>query len=345
MQSITLTTPDDWHSHLRDYEFLTTTVTDTCHYFGRAIIMPNLKPPVTTLVDAKKYYERITACIPPEKKFTPLLTLYLTPTLTPDEIKKAKTSGLIYACKLYPQGATTNSDFGVTDIKTCYPTLEAMQQYQLPLLIHGELPNHDIDIFDREARFIEKTLTQLLKDFPQLKIVLEHISTQTAVDFVASGPAHLAATITPHHLLLNRNDLLAGGIKPHNYCLPIIKRETDRQALVQAAMSGSHKFFLGTDSAPHTVDNKQSACGCAGIYSAYHAIPLYLEIFERENALNKFEAFASHYGADFYGLPRNTTHITLHKKPWQVPDSLSFGNQRVVPLLAGHTLQWQLTDD
>lgn len=345
MQSITLTTPDDWHSHLRDHEFLATTVADTCRYFGRAIIMPNLKPPVTNVIDAKNYLKRIKNCIPAEKNFTPLLTLYLTPQLTPNEIKEAKESGIIYAVKLYPQGATTNSDYGVTNIKACYPTLEAMQQLQLPLLIHGELPDHDIDIFDREALFIEQTLTQLLNDFPKLKIVLEHISTKTAVDFVTAGPANLAATITPHHLLLNRNDILAGGIKPHNYCLPIIKRERDRLALVAAATSGNSKFFLGTDSAPHTIDSKQSACGCAGIYSAYHAIPLYLETFEREQALDKFEAFASHFGADFYQLPHNTTQLTLHKTPWQVPNSLPFGEQTVVPLLAGHTLQWQLAHD
>ena len=307
--------------------------------------MPNLKSPVTTTRDANNYLQRITQHIPIGKNFTPLMTLYLTTQLTPAEIAAAKASGIVYACKLYPQGATTNSNYGVSNIESCYAALEAMQQQQLPLLIHGELPDQEIDIFDREPLFIEHVLTKILHDFPQLKIVLEHISTQKAVDFVCNGPANLAATITPHHLLLNRNDILAGGIKPHHYCLPIAKREADRVALVKAATSGNAKFFLGTDSAPHTISSKQSACGCAGIYSAFHALSLYLETFEREQALDKFEAFASFYGADFYGLPRNTSKITFIKKPWQVPESLPFGNESVIPLLAGQTLQWQHTHD
>jgi dihydroorotase len=342
MQSITITTPDDWHVHLRDNQFLKTTVADTSHFFNRAIIMPNLKPPVTTVDAAHAYLNRIQQCIPDDTVFNPLLTLYLTQDLTADEIKKAKDSKIIFACKLYPQGATTNSNFGVDDIKSIYPVLEAMQEHQLPLLIHGEVAHAHVDIFDREKLFIEDILTPLLKDFPHLKMVLEHISTQTAVEFVLAAPDNVAATITPQHLLLNRNDILAGGIKTHNYCLPVVKREHDRLALVKAATSGNKKFFLGTDSAPHTVETKETTCGCAGIYSAFHAIPLYLEVFDTVNALDKFEAFASHFGAQFYGLPRNTDTITLCKKPWHVPESLPFGDNTVVPLLAGQTLQWQL---
>jgi dihydroorotase len=345
MQSLTLTVPDDWHSHLRDEEFLQRTVTDTARFFKRAIIMPNLKPPVISVLDAEQYNQRILQHIPDNSSFTPLLTLYLTPDLTPDEVKKAKESGIIYACKLYPQGATTNSDFGVSDIQDIYPALEAMQKYQLPLLIHGEIPNHDVDIFDREKLFIETTLIQLQKDFPDLKMVLEHISTRTAVDFVLASGNNLAATITPQHLLLNRNDILAGGIKPHNYCLPIAKREEDRLALRKAATSGNSKFFLGTDSAPHTIENKETSCGCAGTYTAFHAIPLYLEVFDDENALEKFEGFASIYGAEHYGLPINSEKITFKKQPWTIPESLPFGNSTVVPLLAEKTLKWQLSDD
>lgn len=341
MQSLTFTLPDDWHCHFRDGDFLTRTVADTSRAFRRAIVMPNLKPPVLRVDDAERYLKLISAHITDTNAFTPLMTLYINDALTADDIQKAKSSGCIYACKLYPQGATTHSDAGVSDISAIYPVLEAMQQHQLPLLIHGEIPEADVDIFDREKLFIETTLTQLQKDFPELKMVLEHISTKTAVEFVRAAGNHLAATITPQHLLLNRNDILAGGIKPHNYCLPVAKREEDRLALRAAAVSGNPKFFLGTDSAPHTLENKQSACGCAGTYSAFHAIPLYLEVFEQEHALDRFEAFASQFGANYYGLPVNTQQVTYIKQPWTVPESLPFGDSTVVPLLAGHTLQWQ----
>ncbi len=345
MQNISLIIPDDWHNHLRDQHYLERTVTDVARSFNRAIIMPNLKSPVTTVAAAQAYRQRILNALPPHSEFTPLMTLYLTPMLIPAEIVAAKKSGIIFGCKLYPQGVTTQSEFGVRNIMDIYPALEAMQAHNIPLLIHGEIPNADVDIFDRERVFIDTILTQLLQDFPNLKMVLEHISTKIAVDFVASAPDTLAATITPHHLLLNRNDVLAGGIKPHHYCLPIAKRESDRLALIQAATSGNKKFFLGTDSAPHTQESKQSACGCAGIYSAYHALPLYLETFETAGALTQFEAFASYFGAQFYGLPINTRRITLRKQPWQVPATLPFGDSTVIPFLAGQTLQWQLTHE
>lgn len=345
MQKLTITAPDDWHAHLRDGSALTRTVADTARFFDRAIVMPNLNPPVLTLKDASEYHQRILKHIPNKMSFTPLMTLYLNDVLTADDIKAAAECDFIYAVKLYPKGATTNAQFGIATIQDCYPVFKAMEAYQLPLLIHGEMPNADIDIFDREPIFIEEVLTKLLSDFPKLKIVLEHISTQKAVDFVQQGPDHLAATITAHHLRLNRNDLLAGGIKPHHYCLPVVKREQDRLALVKAATSGNKKFFLGTDSAPHSIESKQSACGCAGIYTAYNALPLYLDVFEAENALDQFEAFASFNGADFYRLKRNTRKITLQKKPWEIPKALPFGDHTVVPLCAGQTLAWQLADD
>lgn len=342
MQTLQLTWPDDWHTHLRDGNTLERTVQDTATYFKRAIIMPNLMPAITTLDMACSYRDRILTHAP--ATFSPLMTLYLTPDVTPDTIIQGKQDNLITACKLYPRGATTNSAAGVTDLTECYATLEAMQTIGMPLLIHGETPAADIDIFDREKHFIDNTLTPLLQRFPTLKIVLEHISTQAAVDFVITGPENLAATITAHHLLINRNDILAGGIKPHHYCLPIAKRESDRQALLQAATSGNPKFFLGTDSAPHARHTKESACGCAGIYTAFHALPLYAHAFEAANALHKLDAFASHFGAKFYGLPTNSGKITLVKKPWVVPETLPFGDDAVVPLWATQTLQWQLND-
>lgn len=341
-QTITLTCPDDWHAHLRDDAGLERTVHDTARYFRRAIIMPNLAPPITTLDAAAAYRDRILSHAP--ITFTPLMTLYLTPDVTPKMIKEGHCSGLITACKLYPRGATTNSAAGVEDLSACYPTLEAMASTGMPLLIHGETPQHNIDIFDREAHFIEHTLSPLLQHFPTLKIVLEHISTQAAVDFVIQAPDNLAATITAHHLLLNRNDILAGGIKPHHYCLPVAKRETDRAALVAAATSGNPKFFLGTDSAPHARRTKESPCGCAGIYTAFHALPLYIHTFETENALDKLNNFASCFGPKFYGLPVNTDTCTFIKKPWSIPETLPFGNNAVVPLWATQTLQWQLDD-
>lgn len=337
--------PDDWHLHLRDDHFLKTTVKDASRLFHRAIIMPNLKPPVTTVDAASAYLKRIQQHIPKTASFNPLMTLYLNQSLSANEIKKAKESQFIYACKLYPQGATTHSSAGVNDIKTIYPLLEAMQKHQLPLLIHGEIPHADADIFDREALFIDAILMPLINDFPELKIVLEHISTKIAVECITDAPDHIGATITPHHLLLNRNDILAGGIQPHHYCLPVVKRESDRLALMQAATSGNKKFFLGTDSAPHTRETKETACGCAGIYSAFHAISLYLEAFDAAGALHQFDAFASQFGAQFYGLPVNTSTLTFHKNPWKVPKTLPFGDSTVVPLLAGHTLQWQLAHD
>ena len=342
MQKFTLKMPDDWHSHLRNGTYLTRTVPDTCRFFNRAIVMPNLASPITTVAAAQQYRTDILAQVPHGQTFEPLMTLYLTDDMPAAEITLAKESGVITALKLYPKGATTHSAHGVTDITKLYPVLDAMQQHQLPLLIHGEVADNS-DIFDREKNFIHATLPQLLKDFPQLKIVLEHISTRDAVNFVAAGPANLAATITAHHLLLNRKDILAGGIKPHHYCLPIAKREEDRQALIAAATSGSAKFFLGTDSAPHARHLKENACGCAGIYTALHAIPLYLEVFDAANALHQFERFASINGPAFYGLPLNTTEITFVKHPWQVPETLSFGDTEVIPLFAGKTLQWQLT--
>lgn len=345
MQTLTITTPDDWHTHLRDGEALARTVPDTAHLFDRAIVMPNLNPPVLSIDVATDYRQRILQHIPEGASFTPLMTLYLHDKLSSDDIKAARESDFIYAVKLYPKGATTNAQFGVATIQDCYPTLAAMEQYQLPLLIHGEMPDHAVDIFDREPIFIEQILTQLLNDFPKLKIVLEHISTQRAVDFVRLGPDNLAATITAHHLRLNRNDLLAGGIKPHYYCLPVVKRESDRLALIEAATSGSPKFFLGTDSAPHSIHTKETSCGCAGIYTAYNALSLYLDVFESQQALDKFEAFASFNGADFYGLDRNNSKITLKKHPWTVPETLPFGEHTVVPLCAGQTLTWQLADD
>lgn len=342
LKTLTLTLPDDWHLHLRDGSALSRTVKDTAKQFARAIVMPNLSPPVTTTEMAMAYYQRILAAVPQGNPFLPLMTLYLTDNTTSDEIQRAVDSGIVKAVKLYPAGATTNSAAGVTDLKKCAKALEKLQQLGMPLLIHGEVTTQDIDIFDREKRFIEQHLIPLVADYPELKVGLEHITTADAAHFVADASANIVATITPHHLLYNRNHLLAGGIRPHFYCLPILKRNTHQQALIKAATSGSSKFFLGTDSAPHTQSSKESSCGCAGIYSAHAAIELYAEVFEQAGALDKLEAFASFYGADFYGLPRNQQTITLRKHDWQVANALEFGDEQVIPLRAGEWIHWQI---
>lgn len=344
MTQITFTRPDDWHLHLRDDSALKRTVPDTARVFARAIVMPNLRPPVTTVDLAQTYRHRILSALPAGQAFEPLMTLYLTDNTRADEIRRAKDSGFVHAVKLYPAGATTNSDAGVTDLKHCYSALEAMQELGMPLLVHGEVTSPDIDVFDREKVFIDRVLAPLLRDFPSLKVVFEHITTADAASFVASADERIAATITPHHLLLNRNDLLVGGIHPHHYCLPVLKRNTHQQALIKAATSGSAKFFLGTDSAPHPRSGKESSCGCAGIYSAHAAIELYAEAFDAAGALDKLEAFASFHGPDFYGLPRNTETITLNKQSWQVPETLEFADSQLVPMRAGAEIQWQLTD-
>lgn len=341
---LTITQPDDWHLHLRDEDALTRTVADTARYFGRAIIMPNLRPPVTHTDIAIAYRERILTARPDNNNFEPLMTLYLTDNTSAQEIQRAFDSGIVHAVKLYPAGATTNSDAGVTDLKHCFPALEKIQQLGMPLLVHGEVTSAEIDVFDREKVFIEQVLQPLLKDLPELKVVFEHITTADAVDFVCAQNNQIAATITPHHLLLNRNDLLVGGIHPHNYCLPVLKRNTHQQALITAATSGNAKFFLGTDSAPHAQGAKETACGCAGIYSSHAAIELYAEAFEAANALDKLEGFASHFGADFYQLPRNNKTITLIKQPWEVPESYSFSGQDLIPMRAGQSISWQVKD-
>jgi dihydroorotase len=339
---IKLTRPDDWHLHLRDDALMASVLPDTARQFARAIVMPNLRPPVTTTAQAQEYRARILAALPQGMKFEPLMTLYLTNNTSADEIKKAKASGVVHAVKLYPAGATTNSDAGVTDLRKTYAALEEMQRCGMPLLVHGEVTDADIDIFDREAVFIERVMQPLLKDLPELRVVFEHITTKDAAQFVTSAPDTIAATLTPQHLLYNRNAMLVGGIRPHFYCLPILKRETHREALVKAAISGNKKFFLGTDSAPHAQHTKENACGCAGCYSAHSAIELYAEAFEAAGALDKLEAFASFYGADYYCLPRNTDTITLIKEEWQVPHTVDFGDFKLVPLRAGEIVKWKL---
>ena len=338
---ITLTRPDDWHLHVRDGAALQTVVPHTASQFGRAIIMPNLKPPVTTAAQATAYRERILAAVPAGTAFEPLMTLYLTDKLPPDEIRRAKDAGVV-AVKLYPAGATTNSDAGVTDLRKTYTTLEAMQREGLLLLVHGEVTSPDIDLFDREAVFIEQQLMPLRRDFPELKVVMEHITTKEAAQYVASADGHLGATVTAHHLLYNRNAIFTGGIRPHYYCLPVLKRETHRQALVAAATSGSPKFFLGTDSAPHPAHLKEHASGCAGCYTAHAAMEMYAEAFDAAGALDKLEGFASFFGADFYGLPRNTGTITLRKERWTPPESFAFGDAELKPLRSGDALPWRL---
>ena len=342
MQQLTITRPDDWHLHLRDGALMQSVLPDTTRQFARAIVMPNLRPPVTTTALALEYRQRILAALPAGMKFEPLMTLYLTDNTSAFEIRKARASGVVHAVKLYPAGATTNSDAGVTDLRNTYAALEEMQKLGIPLLVHGEVTESHIDIFDREAVFIARVMQPLLKDMPELRVVFEHITTKDAAQFVASAPDNIAATLTPQHLLYNRNAMLVGGIRPHFYCLPVLKRETHRVALVQAATSGSAKFFLGTDSAPHAQHTKENACGCAGCYSAHNAIELYAEVFEAAGALDKLEAFASFYGADYYGLPRNTDTVTLRREEWQVPATVGFGEHRLVPLRAGEMMPWKL---
>ena len=343
MQKITITRPDDWHLHLRDGDAMKAVLPDTSRRFARAIVMPNLKPPVTTVAQAAAYRERILAAVPPGPTFTPLMTLYLTDNLPADEIDRARASGFVHAVKLYPAGATTNSDAGVTDLKKCAATLARMEALGLPLLVHGEVTDPAVDIFDREAVFIDTVLAPLLKDFPALKVVLEHITTRDGADFVKNSGTNVAATITAHHLLLNRNAIFTGGIRPHHYCLPVLKRETHRRALVAAAISGNPKFFLGTDSAPHAKSTKEAACGCAGCYTAHAGIELYAEAFEAAGALDRLEGFASHFGADFYGLPRNADTITLVREAWTVPTSQPLlAGDPIVPLRAGETIAWRM---
>jgi dihydroorotase len=388
MDKITITRPDDWHLHLRDGDALKAVLPDTAQRFARAIVMPNLRPPVTTTALAAEYRQRILAALQnptdlpallsavrpeplfavrPEPlsavrpelvegqslstlrqtqgerfSFEPLMTLYLTDNTTVAEIEKASASGFVHAVKYYPAGATTNSDSGVTDLNKCSQVFEAMQKLGMPLLMHGEVTDGDVDVFDRERVFIDRHMKPLLAKYPALKVVFEHITTKDAADFVASAPSNVAATITPHHLLMNRNAMFTGGIRPHHYCLPILKREEHRLALVKAATSGSPKFFLGTDSAPHAKSAKEAACGCAGMYSSHAGIELYAEVFEAANALDKLEAFASFYGADFYGLPRNTEQITLVKEAWTVPKSIAFDGDVLVPLRAGQTVAWKM---
>ena len=341
--TLTLIRPDDWHLHLRDGDVLKAVLPDTARRFARAVVMPNLRPPVTTVAQAADYRARILAALPQEMTFEPLITLYLTDNLPADEIVRAKESGFVHAVKLYPAGATTNSDAGVSDLAKCRATLARMEKLGVPLLVHGEVTDPSVDIFDREAVFIERVLAPLLKDFPELKVVLEHITTRDGADFVHSSGTNVAATITAHHLLLNRNAIFAGGLRPHHYCLPVLKRETHRQALLAAAISGNPKFFLGTDSAPHAKSAKETACGCAGCYTAHAGIELYAEAFEAANALDKLEGFASCFGADFYGLPRNRDMLTLVREAWQVPAQQPLlANDPLIPLRAGETIAWRL---
>lgn len=336
--------PDDWHLHLRDGVAMADVVGFSACRFARAVVMPNLKPPVVTTEQALAYRARILAALPEGSDFQPLMTLYLTDRTTPDEIARAKASGAVFACKLYPAGATTNSENGVTDIPQLKPVLETMRAVGMPLLVHGEVTDEAIDIFDREPVFIERVLRPLIHDVPGLKIVLEHVTTAEAVNFVRSGPETLAATITPHHLLYNRNAILAGGIRPHVYCLPVLKRERHRLALVEAATSGHPRFFLGTDSAPHAVETKECSCGCAGLFSAHAALELYAEVFDRADALDRLEGFASHHGPDFHGLPRNQARVRLIRESWTVPEHYAFGDSRVVPMRATETLGWRIGD-
>ena len=341
LNTLTITRPDDWHLHVRDGAALETVVPHTAAQFGRAIIMPNLKPPVTTAALAVAYRERIRAAVPADMRFEPLMTLYLTDNLPADEIQRARDAGVV-AAKLYPAGATTNSDAGVTDLRKTYKTLEAMQRAGMLLLVHGEVTSSDIDLFDREAVFIDTQLIPLRHDFPELKIVFEHITTLEAAQYVQDADRFTAATLTAHHLLYNRNAIFTGGIRPHYYCLPVLKRETHRQALVKAATSGSNKFFLGTDSAPHPAHLKEHASGCAGCYTAHAAMELYAQAFDAAGALDKLEGFASFYGADFYGLARNSGSITLRRESWTPPDAFAFGEAQLKPLAAGEPLAWRM---
>jgi dihydroorotase len=339
--SLSITRPDDWHCHLRDGEVMASVVGATARQFGRAIVMPNLKPPVVDVKQATEYRGRILAALPKGSAFQPLMTLYLTDNTPPGEIARARASGIVQAVKYYPAGATTNSALGVSDIRKCDAVLEAMQASGMPLLIHGEVTDPGVDVFDRESVFLERTLGALVKRFPKLKVVVEHITTTEAVSFVESAPANVGATITAHHLLMSRNALFSGGIRPHHYCLPVLKRESHRQALVKAATSGNPKFFLGTDTAPHPRGMKEHECGAAGMYTAHAALELYAEAFEAAGALDRLEGFASHFGADFYGLPRNAGKVTLERAEWEVPREYPFGAETVVPLRAGQKLRWR----
>jgi dihydroorotase len=342
VDQLTITRPDDWHLHLRDGQTMASVLEDSARRFGRAIVMPNLQPPVRTTQQALHYRERILSELPEGSSFEPLMTLYLTDDTPPEEIARAKLSGRVHGVKLYPAGATTHSDAGVTRISRCFLALEKMEQLGLPLLIHGEVTDPMVDVFDREKAFVDEVLGPIVERFSGLKVVLEHVTTRDAVQYVEVTGPNVAATITPQHLLLNRNALFLGGIRPHHYCLPVLKREEHREALVDAATSGNPKFFLGTDSAPHARSAKEAACGCAGVYSAHAAIELYATAFEEAGALDKLEGFASHFGADFYGLPRNQDTITLLRKAWKVPLTLRFGGEELVPLRAGETVPWQL---
>ena len=339
--TLTITRPDDWHLHLRDGEELKAVQQHTAAQFGRAIVMPNLKPPVTTTALAAAYRERILAARPAGSDFEPLMTLYLTDNTPGDEIRRAKDSGFVHAVKLYPAGATTNSDSGVTDLKHTYKALEAMQEVGMVLAIHGEVTDRDIDVFDREKVFIDEKLIPVRRDFPGLRVVFEHITTKDAADYVAGAEGDIAATITAHHLLYNRNAIFTGGIRPHYYCLPVLKREVHRQALVAAASSGSARFFLGTDSAPHAKGDKESDCGCAGCYTALHAMELYASAFEAAGALDKLEGFASHVGPDFYRLPRHASRVQLRRESNVIPTALPYGTQTLVPLAAGESMAWR----
>ena len=339
---MTLARPDDWHVHLRDGTSLAAVVEHTARVFRRAIVMPNLRSPVITVSDAAAYRERIRNALPAESVFEPLLTLYLTDNTPPSEIEKARQSGFVHAIKYYPAGATTNSDSGVTSLERVYPALDAMQRLGVVLSLHGEVTRPDVDVFDRERVFIDTHLARIVRDFPELRIVVEHITTQEAAQFVRASGEHVAATITPQHLRWSRNALFQGGIRPHFYCVPILKRESHRQALIAAAISGDRRFFLGTDSAPHARHTKENACGCAGCYSAHAALELYAEAFEDAGALDRLEGFASHFGADFYRLPRNVDTVTLRKESWKVPAEYPFGTDVIVPLCAGETLRWRI---
>jgi dihydroorotase len=333
--------PDDWHLHLRDGDVLRNVVQDSARQFGRAIVMPNLKPPVTSVADALAYRQRILAALPEDSRFEPLMTLYLTNTTQADEVRRVAESSVVHGFKLYPAGATTNSDAGVAQLEALYPLFEVMEQQDVPLLVHGEVTDNHIDIFDREKVFIDRHLAPLVHQFPGLRVVLEHITTREGAHFVRDSRPGVGATITAHHLLYNRNAMLAGGIRPHFYCLPILKREPHRQALLEAATSGNTQFFLGTDSAPHSRHAKETACGCAGCYTAHTALELYAMAFESVNALDKLEAFASFHGADFYRLPRNASLITLEKTTWVVPEQLSLGDDALIPFMAAETIGWR----
>jgi dihydroorotase len=340
---LTLTRPDDWHVHLRDGAALAAVLPDTARQFARAIVMPNLKPPVTTVAQAAAYRDRIVKALPKGARFEPLMTLYLTDLTATAEVAKAKASGFVHAIKYYPAGATTNSESGVTDLKRVYPVLAEMEKQDVPLLLHGEVTDPDVDVFDRERVFIERHLVALAREFPGLRIVLEHVTTREAVAFVEQAGPKVAATITAHHLLLNRNAMFAGGLRPHAYCLPVLKREPHREALVRAATGGNPKFFLGTDSAPHGRRAKETSCGCAGIYTAHAALELYAEVFEQAGALDRLEGFASFFGADFYRLPRNRDTVTIKKEPWKVPAEMPLGDDALVPIRSGEKVEWKLS--